>query len=259
MGLLSWLLACGRSEIPSPSETPPVPTAAPTEAVRPSPPLAAAPPTSLTSAPSAAPGTISPIPLTGLCVTSGAVEPRGPTLFAVTAPTFRAVSSSPAESRAELRFTYLGPSDTTRALGSGAIRQQLGLKLRAQDPCNLVYVMWRLSPESKLVVSVKRNPSDHTSAECGNRGYKNLRGLIDAPVPPVRPGSSHSLRAELNGSTLQVMADDVLVWKGELSPDALAIDGPVGVRTDNVHIEAELRGSTRDANIPCSAGTEASE
>ena len=34
-------------------------------------------------------------------------------------------------------------------------------KLRAEDACNLVYVMWRIEPQSRLVVSVKRNPGQH--------------------------------------------------------------------------------------------------
>ena len=37
----------------------------------------------------------------------------------------------------------------------GELRRQFGLKLRAQDACNLVYVMWRIEPASKLVVSIK--------------------------------------------------------------------------------------------------------
>jgi hypothetical protein len=67
------------------------------------------------------------------------------------------------------------------------------------------------------------------------------------------------LRAELTGTTLLVSADGVLVWKGDLGAEALAIDGPVGVRTDNVHIEAELRGAPRGAGGPCVAGAEGAE
>jgi hypothetical protein len=211
-----------------------------------------------TASESVASATVEPIPVNRLCATSGAIEPKGANRFAVTAPTFRAVCSSRAESRAELRFTYLGPTATTRALGSGAVRQQLGLKLRAQDPCNLLYVMWRLEPESKVVVSVKRNVVS-TSAECGNHGYTNLRALSRAPVPAVTPGSSHILRAELVGAILQVTVDGVLVWKGALGADALAIDGPVGMRTDNVRIEAELRGAMLGGGPPCAAGSEAPE
>jgi hypothetical protein len=202
-------------------------------------------------------GPLGPLAVDALCVTSGAAEPHGMARFAVSAPTFRAVSTSASNTRAELRFTYLGPTATTRALGSGAIRQQLGLKLRAQDPCNLVYAMWRLEPESRLVVQVKRNPGARTSAECGNKGYATVKPLLSAQVPPIAVGSSHVLSAELHGSTLDVKADGILVWKGDLGADALAIDGPVGVRSDNVHFEAELATPTGGARVACEKAGEA--
>lgn len=63
----------------------------------------------------------------------------------------------------------------TMGTAQGEIRRQFGLKLHAQDACNLVDVIWRVDPESKLVVSVKRSPSQHSSAECGNRGYQNIK------------------------------------------------------------------------------------
>ncbi len=250
MASFSLLTSCGRAEIPTASEATPAAAASSPSELVPAPQPAAVVP----SAPRPGAGGADAIAVSHLCVTSGAIEPRGDTRFAITAPTFRAVSSSPTEPHAEVRFTYLGPTAETRALGSGAVRQQLGLKLRAQDPCNLVYVMWRFEPENKLVVSVKRNPGARTSAECGNRGYSNLRGLLSAPVPPVSPGSSHALRAEIAGATLQVWADDVLVWKGDLGAEALAIDGPIGLRTDNVHVEAELRGAARGAAASCGQG-----
>ena len=72
-------------------------------------------------------------------------------------------------------------------LASGEMRRQFGLKLRAEDACNLVYAMWRIEPESKLVVSVKSNPGQHTSAQCGNRGYQNIKPLHSSPLPSLRP------------------------------------------------------------------------
>jgi hypothetical protein len=57
--------------------------------------------------------------------------------------------------------------------------------LRAEDACNLVYLMWRIEPESRLVVSVKRNPGQHASAECGNRGYQNVKPRYSAPIPSL--------------------------------------------------------------------------
>jgi hypothetical protein len=186
-------------------------------------------------------------------VTSGAIVPLAGARFSVTAPTFRAVAASPSDARAELRFTYLGPTATTRALGSGALRQQLGLKLRAQDPCNLVYVMWRLDPEQKLVVSVKRNLGERTSRECGNLGYTNVKPRTSAPLPPVAVNASHVLFAEMSDDVLHVFVDDVSVWEGSLGRDAAALAGPVGIRTDNVHLEAELAGAPSGSARPCGA------
>jgi hypothetical protein len=116
------------------------------------------------------------------------------------------------------------------------MRRQFGLKLRAQDACNLVYAMWRIEPESKLVVSVKSNPGEHTSAQCGNRGYQNIKPRRSLPVPVLTPGSTHTLRAQMNGAEMEVFADNSLVWEGSVGTDALSFDGPVGLRSDNARL-----------------------
>jgi hypothetical protein len=125
------------------------------------------------------------------------------------------------------------------------MRRQLGLKLRAQDACNLVYAMWRIEPESKLVVSVKSNPGEHTSAQCGNRGYQNIKPLRSVAVPTLNSGSTHTLRAEMNGAELHVFADNSLVWEGSVGQDALAFDGPVGIRSDNARLQIDFRTGRR--------------
>lgn len=199
------------------------------------------------------------IALDSLCVTSGAsgTAARGGGKFTVDAPTFRAVSSRPSEARAQLAFTYLGPTRAARALGSGAVRRQLGLKLRAQNACNLVYVMWRLEPKSELVVSIKRNPGQRASAECGNRGYRNVEPRAFGPLPAVATGSSHVLRAELDGERLRVTVDGARAWEGALGRESLALEGPVGVRSDNVRFEGELSASGALSPVPCAAAEDA--
>src|SRR4029077_16388116 len=111
----------------------------------------------------------------------------------------------------EAHFTFLGSTSSEARLGSGELRRQFGLKLRAQDACNLVYAMWRIEPESKLVVSVKSNPGQRTSAECANRGYRNIKPVHSRPVPVLRPGVTHTLRAELNEAEMRVYTDNNLV------------------------------------------------
>src|ERR1700678_292715 len=118
-----------------------------------------------------------------LCVTEGVLEELSQGLLSVTSAKMRAYLTRRTEQEVEARFTYQGPTNNEARLGSGALRRQFGLKLRAQDACNLVYAMWRIEPASKLVVSVKNNPSQHRSAECGNRGYRTVRPSRSVAVP----------------------------------------------------------------------------
>ncbi len=176
-----------------------------------------------------------------LCITEGAIEELPGNRLSVSVPQMRAYLDIPTPQRIEARFTYLGSTGNEKRLGSGALRRQFGLKLRAQDACNLVYAMWRFEPESKLVVSVKINPGQHTSAECGNRGYENIKPNHSKPVPTLRSGDTHVLDAQMDGAELEVFVDHSLVWEGSVGPDALRFDGPVGIRSDNARLEISLR------------------
>jgi hypothetical protein len=196
---------------------------------------------SLAAAPRPAGIKLSAVSRGSLCVTEGAVEEAAGRRLSVTVPKMRAYVNTMTAPSVEADFTYLGSTGNEARLGSGELRRQFGLKLRAQDACNLVYAMWRVEPESKLVVSVKSNPGQHTSAECGNRGYRNLKAARNKPVPELRPGMAHSLRAEMNGAEMRVFADNALVWEGSVGTEALAFDGPVGMRSDNARLEIELR------------------
>jgi hypothetical protein len=194
-----------------------------------------------------------------LCVTEGAVEQASGERLSVDVPKMRAYANLATSPSAEIRFSYAGGTKNESALGSGQMRRQFGLKMRAQDPCNLVYVMWRIDPEPKLVVSVKRNPADHTSAQCGNRGYTNIKRRKSSPVPCLQPGESHTLRAEMQGDELRVFVDNREVWEGSVGADAASLEGPVGIRSDNVRFEFELKarksnGTSGDHANPCKAG-----
>jgi hypothetical protein len=178
-----------------------------------------------------------------LCVTEGAIEELPGRGLSVTVPKMRAYLNAFTPQLVEVQFTYLGSTGNEARLGSGELRRQFGLKLRAQDACNLVYAMWRIEPESKLVVSIKSNPGEHTSTQCGNRGYRNIKPRRNARVPVLRSGDAHILRAEMNGEEMKVFADSALVWEGPLGPDALAFDGPVGIRSDNARLQIELRAA----------------
>ncbi len=174
----------------------------------------------------------------------------------ITEPVVRAVVPGSAGDVAALRFTYRGFTDEAVALGSGQIRRQLGLKLRAADGCNLVYVMWRIDPGPGIEVSIKRNPGQHTHAECGTRGYQKLTSARRLSAPPLEPNAEHTLHAEIIGDELVAWVDDHLVWQGSLGEAAADLAGPVGLRTDNVIVDAVLLttpGATA-AITGCTAG-----
>jgi hypothetical protein len=180
------------------------------------------------------------VSLAGFQVTEGTIEELPNGHLSVSSSKMRAVVPSSTSPTAEVRFKYLGPMARASTLGSGEIRRQLGLKLRAQDPCNLLYVMWRLEPKPGIVVSIKLNPGQHSSSECENGGYHNIKPLHAAPVPELVPGVSHSLRAEMKKDDLAVMVDDRVVWEGPVGNQALRLEGPVGLRTDNSRVEFQF-------------------
>ena len=176
-----------------------------------------------------------------LCVTEGVLQETEGNRLSVNAPKMRAYVNRWTAPAIEARFTYRGPTAGQLPLGSGEIRRQFGLKLRAQDGCNLVYAMWRFEPESKLVVSVKSNPSAHTSAECGSRGYRNIKAQRASRLPRLHPGETHTLRAEMKAAEMAVFVDDTEAWEGNVGSEALSFNGPVGIRSDNARLELELR------------------
>jgi len=184
---------------------------------------------------------LTPVSRANLCVTEGAIEELPGGRLSVSVPKMRAYLNAAGPQQLEAHFIYFGATGNEARLGSGELRRQFGLKLRAQDACNLVYAMWRIEPESRLVVSVKSNPGQHTSAECGNRGYRNVKPQQSKSVPMLRSGDTHDLRAEMNGDAIKVFADNVLVWEGSVGPEAVSFVGPVGIRSDNARLQVELR------------------
>jgi hypothetical protein len=183
-----------------------------------------------------------------LSVSSGAIEDDGPGRFVTRSPTLRAELGRAPRSAAELSFVYRGPTPTDAPLASGELRRQIGLKLRAQDTCNVVYVMWHIEPAPALVVSVKSNPGQSRHAECGDRGYQFLEPTTAVGAPRVEPGRTHVLGAEIVGGRLLVKADGREAWAGPLPAAAFEFDGPVGVRSDNGEFSVELRAEPGEQN-----------
>ena len=186
------------------------------------------------------PNALIPVPTDELCVTLGAVERDSADGMVISAAKMRAVAPDSTGDAAELRFTYRGATREAAPLASGLLRRQLGLKLRAADTCNLVYVMWRIEPQPELTVSIKSNPGKDTHIECGAAGYVDVRPSEAVALPKMELGGAHVLRAEIAGEDLVVRVDDKVVWRGNLGEKARDLTGPAGLRTDNVQLEAHL-------------------
>lgn len=202
---------------------------------------------------------MAPVERSQLCVTKGKIEGASGGHLEVTVPEMRAVLTELTPQHVEAHFTYLGPSEGEKRLGSGELRRQFGLKLRAANGCNLVYAMWRIEPKSELVISVKSNPGMSTNAECGTHGYTNIKAEHAEPVPHLQKGGRHTLRAQMHGSKLNVWIDQKKVWEGDVGQSALAFDGPVGVRTDNGRFKFELftdKPLSSSTLLPCHASDE---
>ena len=199
-----------------------------------------------------------PVAPSRICVTEGALETLPEARLSVRVAKLRAVLAEPGPQAIEARFTYLGPTIEMAPLRSGEMRQQFGLKLRAADGCNLIYAMWRFAPKPSLIVSVKSNPGLHTSRACGTSGYRFVSPQSLTPIQAPRIGATHRLAAVLDGSALKVFVDAELVWDGELGRETPDFDGPVGIRSDNVHLELSLFAPPPTGGHACPApgGTE---
>jgi hypothetical protein len=186
---------------------------------------------------------VKPIARDTLCVTKGDVKDG----VSISDPTVRGYARGAGGDAAQLTFTYRGETAKTRELASGEARRQLGLKLRAQDSCNVVYVMWRLDPVPKIDVSVKYNPGMTAHSECGANGYTKVKPFKKTFIPAFEYGKTHTLRAEIVADELSAWIDGKLLWHGRLPDAARTIQGPAGIRSDNVQLDiVELATPSRE-------------
>jgi len=169
------------------------------------------------------------VPAAELCVSRGSVAIGATT----DEPTTRATVRGAGGDAASIEFVYRGDTEVVRELASGSARRQLGLKLRAANGCNLVYVMWRLDPVPKIDVSVKVNPSGLDHADCGADGYTKVKPTKSWRLPVLAAGDRHTLRAAIAGDDLTAWIDERVVWRGRLPASARALIGPAGLRSDN--------------------------
>jgi hypothetical protein len=177
-------------------------------------------------------------PISDISIESGPVTMTGD-LLAIRRPVIRATVPG-SGSAARIAFSYLGPSKETEPLASGELRRQIGLKLRARDTCNVIYVMWRIAPTGGIYVQTKLNPKARTHAQCRDQGYEKVKGTQETVPAAIREGERRFLTALLTGRRLRVFTDGSLAWQGTLPGDVLALEGPVGMRSDNGNFDVEL-------------------
>lgn len=133
-------------------------------------------------------------------------------------------------------------------LASGRERRQVGIKLKAQDSCNTLYVMWHFFPRFEMVISEKINSSQHVHQQCGNKGYHVLKRLplehlTNSILPPLNELNDadrfYLLQARLDPHSqhLSVYLNYQLLWTGPVHQQWGHISAPVGLRTDNMQID----------------------
>ena len=142
-----------------------------------------------------------------VCVTNGEIFRQSPDEFLVESPSSRAFAKASDDRFGVIEFEYLGPTDEDAPLASGRIVRQLGVKLRARDSCNVIYVMWTTAPESLVQVSTKFNPNKSTHAHCGAKGYKLLHESKPGDVAAIRVAEPRRLEAALKERNLTVKID----------------------------------------------------
>jgi hypothetical protein len=178
-------------------------------------------------------------PRSDLRVSLGRISQTKSGYLTVLGPKERAVRTSGEHSNAVLQFRYRGPSETISLLDSGALVRQIGLKMRAMDTCNLLYVMWRIKPTEEIYIAIKRNPGESKYKECLSRGYLQLArvplkplGITAATQKEHRLGASVT---ETDGRyTCTVTIDGRRVWSDKIDAKHISdIKGPVGIRSDN--------------------------
>jgi len=178
-----------------------------------------------------------------ICVTNGALEKGSSGKLVVNTPSSRAVAKGANDSVAAIRFEYLGPAAGETRLASGVVRRQLGVKLRAEDSCNVIYIMWGVEPQPGLIISMKVNEGKSTHAECGVKGYKLVPATFERPIAPIKAGEPRALAANLDDrGKLTVRVDGEVAWEGQTFPTANKMYGYPGIRTDNVRMRFEWLG-----------------
>ena len=178
-------------------------------------------------------------PRSDLRVSLGRISQTKSGYLTVVGPKERAVRTSGKHSQALLRFRYRGPSEKTAPLDSGAVIQQIGLKMHAMNTCNLLYIMWRIKPTEEIYIAIKRNPGKSKYKDCHANGYIVL-GRV--PLKPLGITAATQKTHRLGASVTEtagryageVTIDGRRIWSDDIDAKLISdISGPVGFRSDN--------------------------
>jgi hypothetical protein len=146
----------------------------------------------------------------------------------VETPTSRAEFLDASGDKLELRVRYLGVTDNKEYFADGTYQEQVGMKLRSMDGCNVIYVMRRINPNPSIVVSIKSNPGIINT--CGDKGYTVLKS-ISYPAPRV--GDTFTMSASILDKNIVVKMNGISVITTTLP---IVTKGNAGIRTDNTKI-----------------------
>jgi hypothetical protein len=148
--------------------------------------------------------------------------------YSVETPTSRADIPSHSGEYLEVKIRYLGPTDQKELFADGTYQEQVGIKLRSANGCNVIYVMRRIAPNPSISVSIKSNPG--LVSVCGDKGYTMIKSI---PVLPPKLFSEFVLNATIVNNEIRVLLDNKEIIKAKI-PDT--IKGDAGIRTDNTKI-----------------------
>ncbi len=157
-------------------------------------------------------------------------------------------------------FHFFGIEGNT-ALGSNRVVYQAAIKLFERDACNVVYVTYRVNPSANddlVKIQIKSNTAFSTFQECRNNGYQTIKDeVIESSILseenlkfgiPVRmkaildpQNNELCLTVMRKGETVLQRCYDLTVNENNESIAGVNwLSGHLGLRTDNVDVQAEL-------------------
>jgi hypothetical protein len=142
--------------------------------------------------------------------------------------------------RLSVELEYMGKHPNSVPLADGRIVQQVGLKMRNANGCNLAYVVRQFHPSSLLTIAYKSNPGQSTNAECGSNGYVNVK-VLTLPATEYENWEYRKRSTKLRlqaayaegTNTMMVWYNGENVWTGEV-PFMPDVPYRGGFRFDNV-------------------------